>query len=268
MLAVTKSLKRFALVEVMLSAAVLAILAVLVIPFFNRANSKSRFISWNNQKSLVLNDGDLDLYYDFADAEGKIVRNLARGIHKQEYDPINFDGRLHNAAVWGTGRWQMKPALEFDGQSGYLSGNAEFSKVSQSFNFWCKSDGQSGGLFMTSRRRNLDSFAGLSIQLKNGVLTSTVGKSVISTKQPLEKSKWMMVTLTTGVKFKKSSVYLNGELLGEVDSLLPQKRKQGSFIIGFTPVGGFFDGKVGEFMSWSRELSASEIQKLYKETHP
>ncbi|MCM8529739.1 MAG: LamG domain-containing protein [Lentisphaeraceae bacterium] len=268
MIIASKSIKKFALVEVMLSAAVLAIIAVLVIPFFNRANSKGRFTSWNNQKKLVLSDGDLDLYYDFSDAEGKVVRNLARGIHKQEYDPINFDGRLHNGAVWGSGRWQMKPALELDGQSGYLSANAQFSKVSQSFSFWCKSNSQNGGLFMTSARRNLDSFAGLSLQLKNGVLTSTVGKSVISTKKALDKSKWMMITFTSGVKFKKSSVYLNGELLGEVDELLPQKRKQGSFIIGFTPVGGFFDGKVGEFMSWSRELSAKEIQSLYKETHP
>jgi Tfp pilus assembly protein FimT len=57
------SLRRnnFALVELMLTLAVLAILAALTIPFFNRANQKGQYANWINQKNLFLSDGDLDL---------------------------------------------------------------------------------------------------------------------------------------------------------------------------------------------------------------
>jgi competence protein ComGC len=261
-------LKKFTLVEAMLTAAVIAIIAVLVIPFFSRANQKGRYTSWVNQKNLTLNDGELTVYYDFTDAEGSVVRNTARGVHQQDYDSINHDARLLGGNSWSRGRWQLKPALELDGSGAHISANSTFSKQSLTFIVWFKTSEVDGGLLMTCKKRALDSQSDLKLFFKKGLLSAVISKGVVNAKKAFEINKWHMATVTLGNKFKKLSLYLDGEPVGESDTFEMGTKAQGSFVLGFSPGAGFLTGKLGEFMSFSRELSAEEIQKIYNNSHP
>ena len=174
----------FALVELMLTAAVLAIIAVLVIPFFSRANQKGRYTTWVNQKNRALSDGDLRVYYDFADGEGSIVRNSARGFHQQDYDPIVNDGRIIKGATWTNGRWQMKPSLEFDGSTGYMSANANLAHYSVTYIIWIKPQAATGGVMMTTKSRKKNSPASLKVSIKKGFLELQLSVSRLFQKSP------------------------------------------------------------------------------------
>lgn len=259
---------RFALIELMLTAAVLAIIAVLVIPFFSRANQKGRYTTWVNQKNRVLSDVDLTVYYDFTDGQGSIVRNMARGFHKQEYDPIIHDARVIKGAAWVNGRWQMKPALEFDGSSGYVSANAEFSDKSVTYILWVRPNETSGGLLMTSKSRKTDSPSRVRVSINKGIVGAAVKRKKVFSKDVCQKSKWHMVAVTAGEKYGALKLYLDGKFQGEVKDITLKSVDQKSFLLGFASGAGHFSGRMGEFMAFSRELTLEEILKIYEESYP
>ena len=258
----------FALVELMLTAAVLAIIAVLVIPFFSRANQKGRYTTWVNQKNRILSDGDLRVYYDFADGEGSIVRNSARGFHQQDYDPIVNDARIVKGATWSNGRWQMKPSLEFDGSSGYMSANADITNKSATYILWVKLQEASGGLMMTAKTRKKDSPSMLKINIQKGFVRAAIKRKAVISKEACKLSQWHMVAVTVGEKNNSLKLFLDGKSQGEVNNVPLKGLEQNSFLLAYCSGSGYFKGRIGEFMAFSRELSAEEVQKIYQETHP
>ena len=254
--------------ELMLTAAVLSIVAVLVIPFFNRVNQKGRYTTWVNHKNRILSDVDLFVYYDFTDGQGSIVRNSARALHQQGYDPIINDARVIKGVTWVDGRWQMKPALEFDGSSGYLSANAEFSDKSVTCIMWIKPTETTGGLLMTSKSRESDIPSTVTLSMNKGVVGVAVKRKKVLSKDVCQKSKWYMITMTAGEKYGALRLYLDGKLQDEVDGIKLKPFDQEAFLLGFASGAGYFNGRIGEFMAFSRELTSEEILKIYEESYP
>jgi len=256
------------LIEVMLAAAVVAILAAIIIPFFGKASQKGKYTQWNSQKNRFLSQPGLISYFDFMDKQGQILGNSAKGMGKEDYDAAIFDGRLRNGAKWQQGRWQMKGAVAFNGSSSYISATADLSEDAFSALMWFKTDSKQGGLFSTSESKALQSQSDRSIYLNQGRIVSYMNKKLLESKTQCNDGQWHLLAITIGPKFNKHKLYIDGELEIENELINFGSKLQKSYFIGFSKRVGYFRGAIDEALFFNREITPEEISEAYKNGQP
>ena len=255
-------------VEVMLSTAVLAILAAILIPFFNRANQKGLYANWKTYKSKLQLDPALTCYYDFSDGKGNILTNSSRNTSSEEYDAIDLDGRILNAAGWKKGRWQLKWGVKFNGESSHILSNGDFSGTSASVICWFKSSDMDSGILSFTERRDLDSVSKRHIYMKGGYVISATPKGAIKSNTKCDDGEWHMLAVTMGKKQGKHILYIDGKAESESDSFEVGGDAIKSIIIGYCSNAPFYDGLIDEVIVFKRELLADEIAEAYKAGKP
>ena len=77
-----------------------------------------------------------------------------------------------------------------------------------------------------------------------------------------------MIAVTAGEKFNSLRLFLDGKFQGEAKDVSLKQLEQESFLLAYSSGSGHFKGRIGEFMVFSRELTDSDIQKIYQESHP
>lgn len=265
---VTKRRKNITFVEVMLSTAVLAILAAILIPFFNRANQKGLYAKWKTHKSKLQLDPTLTCYYDFSDGKGNILSNSSRNTSTNVYDAIDLDGRILNSAGWKKGRWQLKWGVKFNGESSHILSNGDFSGTSASVICWFKSTDMDSGLLSFTEKRNLDSPSKRNIYLKGGYVISATTKGAVKSTSKCDDGKWHMLAVTMGKKFGKHILYIDGKRESETSVFEVSGDDVKSIIIGYCSNAPFYDGLIDEVIAFKRELAENEIEDVYKAGKP
>jgi len=260
---VSKKRKNITFVEVMLSTAVLAILAAIVIPFFTRANQKGHYTKWKTHKNKLQLDPTLTAYYDFSDGKGSILTNSARSKPTDTYNPIDLDGRILNTTSWKKSRWQLKWALQFNGESTHVLTNGDFTGNAVTVVCWFKSDTLDTSLLSFTDKRSLDSAAKRNLYLKGGYVVSSNPKGAIKSKTKCAENKWTMVAVTMGQKFGKHILYINGDKEAESSSFEVSGDSLKSLIIGYCSNAPFFKGFMDDVVVFKRELSDKEIKDIY-----
>jgi len=268
---VNKQKSFLTMTEMMLGVALIAIVAALAIPFFERAQNKGRFAGWQALKNELLNDPDLQVYYDFSDGQGVVLRNLSRsGMGASSYDPMQFDGRLMQGAEWVHGRWKMKWALKFNGVNSHVVSKADMSGAAFSVAMWFRTRKSDCGLFATTETAIPGSKEDRSIFIKQGKLYSRLPGGQVASKGNVADGKWHQLVVTAGILFKKHQIYIDGVLQESSDKLAFGSKEQKNFILGYSrdSLNPHFDGVVDELIVLSRELKADEVSQLYREGHP
>ncbi len=81
--------------------------------------------------------------------------------------------------------------------------------------------------------------------------------------------KWHMIVATLDTVSKTRALYWDGKL-AKVDSGGGSTNKKNLFSIGESTVfkGRFFNGSIDEVALWDRELTGTEVAKLYSSTNP
>lgn len=255
-------------VEVMLSTAVLAILAAILIPFFNRANQKGLYAKWKTHKSKLQLDPALSCYYDFSDGKGNILSNTARNTTPSSYDAIDLDGRILNAAGWKKGRWQLKWGLNFNGESSHVMSNGDFSGTASSVVCWFKTSDMDSSILSFTEKRNLDSPAKRNIFLKGGFVISATTKGAIKSESKCNDDKWHMLAVTMGKKEGKHILYVDGKREADTNLFEVAGEEVKSIIIGYCSNAPFYDGLIDEVIVFKRELSVKEIEEIYNAGKP
>ena len=250
-------------VEVMLSTAVLAILAAIIIPFFNRANQKGHFAKWKTHQSKLQLDPALTAYFDFSDGKGSILTNTSRNKESGPYDAIDLDGRILNITAWKKSRWQLKWALQFNGESTHVLTNGDFSGNAATVICWFKSSSQDSSLLSFTDKRSLDSVSKRNIYLKSGFVVSANPKGAIKSKTKCDDDEWHMMAITMGKKFGKHILYIDGESEAESSSFDVAGDSLKSLIIGYCSNAPFFKGLIDDVAVFKRELSSKEIKDIF-----
>jgi len=131
--------KSFTMVEILIVAAIISLLAGMGLAAMVDAKSYGRFGRWLGYKSNLKADPSLLIYYDFQDDSGSVLKNRAFGISIDSYTPGNADAEIDDAS-WASGRWRAKGALAMNGvDSLALIGDKNaFKNIPQefSFEFW------------------------------------------------------------------------------------------------------------------------------------
>ena len=260
--------KNITFVEVMLSTAVLAILAAIIIPFFNRANQKGQFAKWKTHKNKLQLDPALVTYFDFSDREGKILTNIVRSASSEAYNAIDLDGRILNAAGWKQGRWQLKWGLEFNGESSHVLSNGNFKGNSVTVICWFKTPSSDAGLLSFTEKRDLDSPSRRNLFLKGGYVISATPKGAVKSTTSCNDNSWHMVAITMGTKNGKHIIYIDGKAENNSDSFEVSGDAINSLIMGYCSNAPFYKGSIDEVIVFQRELAPEEIAEAYNSGKP
>ena len=247
----------------MLSTAVLAILAAIVIPFFNRASQKGHYAKWKTHKNKLQLDPTLTAYYDFSDGKGNILTNSSRNKDTGPYDAIDLDGRILNVTSWKKSRWQLKWALQFNGESTHVLSNGDFSGNSATIICWFKSESQDASLLSFTDKRSLDGVSKRNIYMKGGYVISANPKGAVKSTSRCADNKWHMMSVTMGQKFGSHIIYIDGKKEGETKSFDVAGDFVKSLIIGYCRNAPFYKGLIDDVIVFKRELSAKEIEEIY-----
>lgn len=260
---VSKKRKNITFVEVMLSTAVLAILAAIVIPFFNRASQKGHYTKWKTHKNKIQLDPALTAYFDFSDGKGNILTNSSRNKESGPYDAIDLDGRILNNTAWKKSRWQLKWALQFNGESTHVLSNGDFSGQSVTVVCWFKSDSPDAGLLSFTDKRSLDSVSKRNIYLKGGYVISANPGGAVKSTSTCSDSQWHMAAITMGKIYGKHILYIDGKNEAESGSFEVAGDSLKSLIIGYCNNAPFYKGLIDDVIVFNRELSAKEIEDIF-----
>ena len=260
---VSKKRRNITFVEVMLSTAVLAILAAILIPFFNRANQKGLYTKWKTHNNKLQLDPALTSYFDFSDGKGNILTNTCRNTEDDGFDAIDLDGRIMNAAGWRKGRWQLKWGVQFNGESSHILSNGDFSGNAVTVVCWFKSDSKDAGLISFTEKRDLDSASKRNIYLNGGYVISYTPKGAVKSASNCSDGKWHMLAVTMGKKFGKHILYIDGKNEAESSNFDVAGEDIKSMIIGYSSNAPFFKGLIDELIVFKRELSAKEVEDIY-----
>ena len=112
-----RDIRAMTLVELVVMASIVAVLAGMLMPSLTRARQKAKYGRWVGYSNNKRCDGRLLAYWNFEEREGTTLKNKAVGPYgNTAYAPE----RLHaviSGATWvrDGGRWPGKGALNFDG---------------------------------------------------------------------------------------------------------------------------------------------------------
>lgn len=107
------------------------------------------------------------------------------------------------------------------------------------------------------------------LKLHNGYLTYTM-QGVEDYRSPRAKVKineWTFVSLVHSDYENKMRYYLNGELVDEIDLLVPYTESDHTLLIGSNLWEEFFIGYLDDIKIWDRELNDQEIAQEYSRSH-
>ena len=255
-------------VEVTLTAAVLAILAAIIIPFVNRANQKGKMAQWKSLRNELLLDQAIVAYFDFADGKGDVLSNSVTPSNQGPQDPFDFEARIMPGVDWVKDRWGMKWGLDFTGESSYVFSKFSLPDHSNTVILWFRTEEQDAALFSATKTRDLSSKTFRSIILSKGNVVSITGNGSVKSSKNCSDNNWHMVAVTMGAKYNKHILYLDGEKVGDFDDFTLGYEEQENVFLGYSNNSPYFKGIMDEFMIFKRELSSEEIKKIYSTSAP
>lgn len=193
-----------------------------------------------------------------------------RGSVCHDFSGNRYDGKI-KGGVWVKG--QKGGALDFDGMNDYIDGgDSEKLHVdgALTLSVWLNT--------ITRAQQYVISRYGWNIYLSGGdgiphfetLLASRYGWDTLPASKPVPLGEWTFVAATFNLPTKRMAIYINGSLdrtkersEGAFGGLWRSKLMIGRWTSGDS--GFYFDGLIGEVRIYNRELSASEIQRLYQE---
>ena len=108
----------FTIIELLVSIAIIAILAAILLPNLTESQGRARFIRWVQFNKQCSADPTCVVNLNFQEGEGDILQNSAKGYEGEGFNAADYCGIIQGDYEWGQGRWwKGKKALQFDGTS-------------------------------------------------------------------------------------------------------------------------------------------------------
>ncbi|GAA5510474.1 LamG domain-containing protein [Novipirellula caenicola] len=247
---------------------------------------RKTFRAWSDYRTKIQHDKDLVVFYDF-DSQSQNPQVL------KDKSQNAIDGSIVGCEV-SSGRWDLKPSLEFKKPSDRVRLNipGEFEDVSMTT--WLRLDGfdrHFNSIFLTDRYDD----GHLHWQLKStgeidaGIKLANSPRRIFVSKPVLgyeDLGRWIHLAVVVDKKSQTLSHYLNGERVARFDLRtgsepnVPQepvnKIRFGKAELGnWSPERKYdsepvrnLNGRIDEFAIFSRTLSDFEIRELYNQSRP
>lgn len=300
-----RRLDGFTLIEILVVAVIIVILAALIIPAVNSSIDKAHYTRWKAHASATRGDDRLLVYYTFEDGAGSTnVENQSVGSGLDNYSRERGVATLGSGHAISTayGRWPTagKGGVYFDGTT---AGRLIAPRVRYEYDatrpvtvlFWVNvstadaSSYPNGTIFHLgnlSDPNRCSSHFPAGGQIVFDYRQSAIGSGRIQTSLASSlKDRWVHVAFVsagndTGNPFE--AIYLNGKLINSIAASSAPAMTTG--LSGLTvggsggcpaPSGAGYAGayvaqkaKMDEFMIYARVLSASEIKAHYENGKP
>jgi prepilin-type N-terminal cleavage/methylation domain-containing protein len=281
--------RTFSLIELLVTVAIIAILASLLLPSLGRAQVKARETRWFAYEKQLRLDEDLMLYYSFADpvAPGLAAANEAFGDPLTPTRPEDYSGTAV-ATQWitGAGRWPGAPAVYFDGGASRI--NTAYAGIPGSeprtVSMWVKTDLRKTQCLMSWGRASKSGRrweVSVRRQSKAGKLMVNVGGGKLVGNADVADGKWHHVVAVLGendpAQVADVHLYVDGQLDAAVGAVAPSKvdnrtvntetshRQSRPVTLGARTNGSArFTGWLGEVAIFKRALSDAEVAAMHR----
>ena len=111
----------FTIIELLVSIAIIAILAAILLPSLSESQGRARFIRWVQFNKQCSADPACVINLNFQEGEGETLLNSAQGHEAEGFNAEEYNGIIKGDYEWGQGRWwKGKKALQFNGVSTYV----------------------------------------------------------------------------------------------------------------------------------------------------
>ena len=229
---------------------------------------EEKFYKWLSYSTKLRNDKDLVAYYDFQGVAENSLKLNNRASHTKN---LSLNGKINNA-IPVQGRWTLKEAMYFTGQSSVDCGNNSAFNIKDKITVfaWIKTlkFNNSQETFIS---KGDSSWRLARYQLTDGLEMAGSGlrpnQWAISNKK-VDDGKWHLIT---GVyNGKQIQVYIDGELESSAKATGKIRSNDLNVSIGLNSAYGNrqFKGWIDEIAIFKRALTQEEISKVYQEGQP
>jgi hypothetical protein len=113
--------RRFTILELLFSIAIIAILAAMLLPTLSESRARARFVRWLQFNNQCSTDPTCVVNLNFQDGNGNILKNSAHGCEAEGYSAEDYNGIIKGDYEWTQGRWTKgKRAIQLDGYSTFI----------------------------------------------------------------------------------------------------------------------------------------------------